>query len=128
MSNEVNTKDKNLKKISIIVISVVLIYIACLLLMSNNSTSNDVHNEIVQKNLIVETNEYIGIENIPEYSGKIVITINNDIPYFEGNDITTENFENYSPLDEFKRARVAFANICSYTMPKERNYKRRYLI
>lgn len=121
MSDETNTKDKKLKKISVIVISIVLIYIACVLLVSNNTISNDVHNEIIKKNPIVEINEYIGIDDVPKYSGQIVITINNDIPYFEENDITTENFENYSPLDEFKRARVAFANICSYTMPKERN-------
>lgn len=31
------------------------------------------------------------------------------------------NFEDYSLLDEFDRAGVAFANICKYTMPKERN-------
>lgn len=47
----------------------------------------------------------------------MVISINNDIPYFKDKDITIENFENYSKLDDLKRAGVAFANICKYTMP-----------
>ena len=41
------------------------------------------------------------------------------MPYFEDKDITTENFEDYSLLDEFNRAGRAFANICKYTMPPE---------
>ena len=59
----------------------------------------------------------IAIENSPEYENEIVININNDIPYFKDEEITTENFEEYSTLDELNRARVAFANICKYTMP-----------
>ena len=52
-------------------------------------------------------------------SGKIVITINNDVPYFDDEDISTENFEYYSNLDDLNRAGVAFANISKYTMPPE---------
>ena len=59
------------------------------------------------------------MNDIPEYSGQIVIDINNNVPYFEDTDITTENFEYYSQLDEFERAGVAFANICKHTMPPE---------
>ena len=110
---------KKIQKISIILIIIVLIYIVCLLLISNTDVSNNIHNENLPIKTIIETNTNIGIDDIPVYSGQIVITINNDIPYFEDKDITTENFEKYSELDELKRARVAFANICSYTMPPD---------
>lgn len=86
-----------------------------------NAKPNDLENN--EQNLQNETpptsvtNSNIDIENIPPYSSEIVITINNDIPYFEDKDITTEEFENYSNLDEFNRAGVAFANISKYTMP-----------
>ena len=49
----------------------------------------------------------------------MVITINNDIPYFENKENSTEAFEYYSNLDELNRAQVAFANICKFTMPPE---------
>lgn len=47
------------------------------------------------------------------------IDINNNIPYFENDSITTNNFEDYSEFDEYSRAGVAFANICEYTMPSD---------
>jgi len=72
-----------------------------------------VSNYNTKTNIINDTN----INDIPEYSGEIVITINNDIPYFEEKDISNEDFEYYSNLDELGRAGVAFANICKYTMP-----------
>jgi len=65
------------------------------------------------------TNANIDIADIPQYAGEIVISINNDVPYFEEKDMSTEDFEYYSNLDELNRAGVAFANICKYTMPPE---------
>ena len=58
------------------------------------------------------TNANIDIADIPQYAGEIVISINNDVPYFEEKDMSTEDFEYYSNLDELNRAGVAFANIC----------------
>lgn len=65
------------------------------------------------------TNANIDIADIPQYAGEIVISINNDVPYFEEKDMSTEDFEYYSNLDELNRAGVAFANICKYTMPPQ---------
>lgn len=65
------------------------------------------------------TNVNIDIADIPQYAGEIVISINNDVPYFEEKDMSTEDFEYYSNLDELNRAGVAFANICKYTMPPQ---------
>ena len=65
----------------------------------------------------VSTN--ISIDDIPEYDGKIYITINNNLPYFEKNEYTTKAFEKYSNLDELGRCGVAYANICKEIMPTE---------
>ena len=101
-------KKKDLKKISSIIICIiVIISIGYKEYISEKNTPN---------NLNTITTD-IAIENIPKYENEIVININNDIPYFKDEEITTENFEEYSTLDELNRARVAFANICKYTMP-----------
>ena len=68
---------------------------------------------------VFASNSYtnINIKNIPEYSGKIYIEINNDIPYFEESDYTTKSFEKYGSLDDLGRCTVAYANISKETMP-----------
>ena len=73
---------------------------------------------IIEENSIIEISN-AEINNIPPYSEKIVVTINNDVPNFEEEDISTEDFEYYANLDELNRAGVAFANISKYTMPPE---------
>lgn len=115
MKNNVKTKSK-LKQFEIaIAIIISLLLILYTTLQNKVKLSENVSSETTQTNIIKNSN--INIDNIPQYSGQIVISINNDVPYFEDKDITTENFEVYSTLDEFNRAGVAFANICKYTMP-----------
>lgn len=110
---EESIKEKiNLKQLVTIIISIILLIIIGYILPINESNK-----EFPPENTTTDSN--IKINNIPPYSGEIVITINNDEPYFEEKDITTENFENYSTLDELNRAGQAFANICKYTMPPE---------
>lgn len=58
-------------------------------------------------------------ENIPPYNGNESISINQGIPYFTSNDLTTEAFENYSELDDLERCGTAFANVCQEIMPTE---------
>ena len=62
----------------------------------------------------------IELENIPQYDGKPYVEINNNIPYFEEKDYTTESFEKYSELDVLGRCGVAYANVCKEIMPPER--------
>ena len=101
-------KKKDLKKISSIIICIIaIISIGYKEYISEKNTPDNLNTMATD----------IAIENIPEYENEIVININNDIPYFKDEEITTENFEEYSTLDELNRARVAFANICKYTMP-----------
>lgn len=57
--------------------------------------------------------------HIPEYSGAAFIEINNNIPFFEDGDLSTEPFEVYSELDALGRCGVAYANISRELMPTE---------
>lgn len=125
MKRNIKSKLKELSiTASIIILSSIIGYI---ILQNQNDISNEfaelniINNEDISNqshtidNTINSTN--ISIDNLLEYSDKIVITINNDTPYFEEKDIKTEDFEIYSNLDEQDRAGVAFANICKYTIP-----------
>lgn len=68
-----------------------------------------------------QTYSAISIEDVPEYSGKPYVIVNDNEPYFDEKDLTTQSFEEYSPLDSFGRCGVAYANIGEDIMPtKER--------
>ncbi len=114
-------KIKSLKQLGIVVaITIIFALIEYIIYINDSKVLSNISNEITQTSTINSTNINIGIEEITQYSGQIVITINNDVPYFEEKDITTEEFEQYSRLDELNRAGVAFANICKSTLPEER--------
>ena len=66
----------------------------------------------------IETSTSIAF-TIPEYEGELFAVINQNIPFFEKDDCTTESFENYSELDELGRCGVAYANISKELMPTE---------
>lgn len=84
--------------------------------------------------LIIAAGGYVGVEyhqstisyasdleDVPEYSGKPYVIVNDNEPYFDEKDLTTQSFEEYSPLDDLGRCGVAFANIGEDIMPtKER--------
>ena len=57
--------------------------------------------------------------DIPDYSGLAYTEVNNNTPFFEEEEITTEVFEIYSSLDSLGRCGPAFANICKELMPAE---------
>ena len=97
---------------------ILTIFITIILILFGYALVN-IPNNFIKASLADNTDINVGIDKIPQYSGEIVITINNNEPYFEENDITTKDFEYYSELDEHGRAGVAFANICKYTMPPE---------
>ena len=66
-----------------------------------------------------QTNIYLNIEDIPDYENQIYVEINNNKPYFEESEYTTESFEKYSDLDALGRCGVAYSNISKETMPPE---------
>ena len=61
----------------------------------------------------------IPIDDIPGYSGQAYVEINGGNPYFTEDEITTEAFESYSPLDTLGRCGVAFACLGIEIMPTE---------
>ena len=61
----------------------------------------------------------IGLDEIPDYSGKAYVEINGGEPFFTDDEITDVAFESYSPLDPLGRCGVAFACIGLELMPTE---------
>lgn len=62
-------------------------------------------------------NHQIKLSEIPAYSGKPYITINNNEPNFSDDELSSQSFERYSPLDALGRCGVAVANLGKETMP-----------
>ena len=79
----------------------------------NYSTSSN------SSSTISNSSEDISLENIPEYSGSPYVVVNNNIPYFSNDELTTTPFEIYSDLDSLGRCGPAYANICLDLMPTE---------
>ena len=61
-----------------------------------------------------------GSETIPVYFGEQFIDLNEGVPYFTQEHMTTEMFEVYSSLDGLGRCGRAFANVCWETLPREK--------
>ena len=59
------------------------------------------------------------LSDIPEYSGEAYIVLNGNQPDFSPEDLTTNSYESYSPLDELGRCGVAIANVGVDLMPTE---------
>ena len=58
--------------------------------------------------------------DIPEFDGSAAyVIVNNNVPFFDENDYTTDPFETYSELDSLGRCGVAYANVCQELMPTE---------
>ena len=95
------------------------IVIACLsigFLYDSDTINNSQENKSINTS---QVNTYISVDDIPEYSGQIYVTINNNMPYFEESEYTTKAFEEYSELDNLGRCGVAYANICKEILPTE---------
>ena len=58
--------------------------------------------------------------DIPEYSGKPYIAVNNNIPFFNASDLTESSFEKYLAFDNLGRCGVAYACIGKDIMPTEK--------
>ena len=97
--------NKTWKKIFILIILLLTTYFR-----------NDIESFLVSK-LTVS----YALSDIPEYTDKKYVFINNNIPEFDEKYYTTESFEYYSDLDILGRCGVAFANIGPDLIPtKER--------
>lgn len=56
--------------------------------------------------------------SLPEYEDDAYVVVNNNVPFFNEEDISTDSFEVYSELDELGRCGAAFANVSKETMPE----------
>ena len=63
--------------------------------------------------------QQFSLNNIPSYSGKPYVDINNGKPYFTSSEITTQSFESYSQLDSLGRCGVCTALVGQDMMPTE---------
>lgn len=115
MSKNKSNKRNKTKLKQILTTIIIIIFFMGLAYITDNTYYNNENN--TNKTEIIQS--YNSINEIPDYSGEIYIKINNNIPYFNENEYTTEPFERYSNLDEKGRCGVAFANICKEIMPPE---------
>lgn len=86
----------------------------CAFIYSKNSTEI---NNYISKIIPINYTYAYSIENIPEYTDKEYIIINNNEPYFTEEDYTLKSFEKYSDLDMLGRCGVAYAKVGIDTMP-----------
>ncbi len=92
--------------------------IICIILFENINQDIEKTNETNTTPSIVQENIAFDLSTIPEYISSPYVEINNNMPYFNEEDYTTEAFEKYSEWENGKSG-VAFANICKEIMPKE---------
>ena len=59
------------------------------------------------------------VEEIPEFTDEAYVAVNDNIPFFLPEEITTESFEEYAELDELGRCGVTMACIGIDIMPTE---------
>ena len=116
---------KKNKKIKQIITSILFLAILMIITYIENDVlgigKNDVQ-DVNQNNNIINASQaitYFNIDDIPEYTDKAYVEINNNIPYFEENEHITEAFETYSNLDDKGRCGIAYANICKEIMPRD---------
>ena len=59
------------------------------------------------------------LSDIPRYSGSPFCEVNNNKPYFQSDELTTDSFRQFSELDSLGRCGVAFACIGTDSLPTE---------
>lgn len=59
------------------------------------------------------------IKQVPEYSGKAYVVINNNNPYFTKSDMVTDSYESYAKIDSLGRCGVTIACVGKDIMPTE---------
>ena len=62
---------------------------------------------------------FASIEGIPDYTGKAYVVLNDNKPTFSTDEIKSDPYEYYAPLDSLGRCGVTVACVCKETMPTE---------
>lgn len=73
----------------------------------------------IDRTLHADEEEAIGLDSIPAYEGRPYVVINNNIPSFQKEELTTKSYEYYSELDLLGRCGTTLACIGKDIMPTE---------
>ena len=98
--------------------TIIIFLLTIIIAYALENIPNEKENETNNINTTITSNN-INIEEIPEYTDKIYITINDNKPSFDEADYNAEVFEKYSELDSLGRCGVAYAKVCKEIMPPE---------
>ncbi len=86
---------------------------------SKDTTSKKITSSSKSKNSDGSSTDCISDTDIPVFSGKTYIELNDNKPEFSDSEKITTAFENYGDLDSLSRCTTAYANICKELMPTE---------
>lgn len=102
----------------ILLMALLLLFTGCSI---DSNTLSDLKSayESYTSNDSINTTVNIDLDSIPAYSGSPYVILNNNIPYFTQDEITTESFEYYSELDSLGRVGTAYACVGIDLMPTE---------
>ena len=67
-----------------------------------------------------ETADPFTLDMVPPYSGNAYADINGDVPFFTEEEMTSEAFHEYWPLDELGRCTGAYACVGPETLPRQK--------
>ena len=67
----------------------------------------------------VRLEDAFSLDMVPAFSGRAYADINGDVPFFTEEEMTSEAFHEYWPLDDLGRCTGAFACVGPETLPKE---------
>ncbi len=124
---------KKMTSVIALILSIMIVLGGCDIADIPDSNTSITENEIISETTPIAEQELstisetdidlkaptVDLSNIPAYSGKPYVAVNNNIPYFTEADLTTASFEMYSSLDNLGRCGVAYANIGQDLMPTE---------
>lgn len=101
---------KNKKLLSLIIVLIIVIATTVGGLFADDGKNSDNPNPTPQQSIE-------NLNEIPEFSGKAYVVINDNVPYFTEDDYTTDSYEYYSPLDNLGRCGFTMACIGKDIMP-----------
>lgn len=121
--NDMSNNNKKRPAVPAVIIAIIILAAGSFGLIDSDTVSGGLDSLFsggtVKSSGVGTSRDVVDISDIPEYSGEAYIAVNDNIPYFDEEYLTTEYFEYYSDLDSLGRCGEAFVNICQDTMPTE---------
>ena len=117
-----------MKKLYSILLAVILLFSfsACtdevIDIYSSENISSSISVSTTEKsssNIVSKENSGVKLSDIPKYSGKAYVVLNNNKPNFNKSELTIKGYEKYGNLDSLNRCTTAIASIGIETMPKK---------